>query len=197
MQENSQPTVDFGVKQQEQTPKKEKAKAFNLAIFTLIIVVIIGAILTGLNWMTNSKISSISENINQIDNQITEAKKQKTVIITSMIEWNNMKESINLKKLVADFKQAWKDAGVQFQGFNVKNDTITTNLISRSSTRDDAVVSIIKMMQNYEKNNTQKSFALDPILTISGTPQNRTTPVTFKIISKKETENNENTTTNN
>lgn len=166
--------------------KKEKATAFILSLVALVIVVFFGGIMTVLSFLTKNSINTTIEKITQSDEKISQYQQKKEIIIASFMQDNNLMKSIDIKRLVDDFRSAATDAGVQFQGFSVKDDTITTNLIATSITNRDAVSSIIAMMESYAQNNQQKAFALEPILSISGTPKARTTPVTFKIIPVNE-----------
>lgn len=114
-------------------------------------------------------------------------KKDRQILIASLLADNSLTPSINLKSLVNDFNRAAQKASVRFQGFSVKDDVITTNVISFMAPNGgtDAVEGIFNMMKIYSQDNAQANFRLEPILSISGTPQNRTTPVSFKIIPVK------------
>lgn len=115
--------------------------------------------------------------------EIDKYQKNKQIMIASKIENNELSPSINLKQLVSNFNQASAQARVRFQGFAVKDDVISTNLIAMNALPGrDAAESILEMMKLYDKSAGKTNFALEPILSISGTPQNRTTPINFKIV---------------
>ena len=191
MQENPTFISENSEKSALITSKKEKVTAFLFSVVALLLVVGFGGVMMFLKFTTNNAINHTQMEIQKADEKISQYQKQKDIIIASFMQDNTLFHSLNLKQLVADFRQAAKDSNVQFQGFSVKNNTISTNLIATSATQKDAVASIIEMMKNYSQNNQQKAFALDPILSISGTPNARMTPVTFKIISVKNSENSQ------
>lgn len=162
--------------------KKDSSLAFLLSLAALGLVIIFSGIMFAFKMTTEMSISSAQESIKKSEESIARLQKDKTVVIASLISDNSLTPSIDLKKLVANFRAAANNAWVQFQGFSVKDNIISTNLIARGNWGTDAALMIIKMMQAYAKNTQNNNFALEPIMTISGTPQNRTTPVSFKVV---------------
>lgn len=179
--------------------KKESANAFILSIVALVIVLVFSGAMFALKLQKTTQIDAINGEISQIQNEISALESDKRNTVASLVQGKSI-PSVELTPLVNQLKKVALDAQVQFQGFNIQNDSITTNLTAVNSDKD-AVQKIIVMMNNFAKNGQQGTFALEPILTISGNRETRTTPVTFKIVPIKEekaTENvKENTQENN
>lgn len=170
---------------------KEKANAFFLSIIALLIVLIFTGAMFGLKMMRQSSIDAANTEKVSIDNTIKTLKSDKKNTVAALLEGNSI-PSIQLTPLVVQFKQLATSSQVQFTGFNIQNNTITTNLTATNSDKD-AVQKIITLMKTFAKNGQQGTFALEPILSISGNRTTRTTPVTFKIVPIKTENATENT----
>lgn len=201
MQENPNFITQKPVSTQENSStKKEKPVAFLLSLVLFILVVGFGGAMTFLNFKTKSDIAQLEEQTAEVNRKIQTYKENVSVNVAMRLQSNELKKGINIKTLVEEFKDAAIAEQVFFQGFSVKDNQISTTLISEDYTTD-AVGKIISMMKKYESINSQKNFALSPIMSVAGTARNRTTPIIFNIIDKtKETvntptvvENSENT----
>mgnify|MGYP006888934244 CR=1 FL=1 len=164
-------------------------KPSNLSwIFSLIIVWIV--IVSGVGFFVSNSITSKTLDTNRntlatLDAEITKLSQDRQVMITKIIQWNTIRPSLDIKGLIASFKDAAIKSNVRLQWFSVVNDTISTNLISTSGDPEghsDAAATIIKMMREYASG--QKAFGLEPILTISGEPSRRVTSIQLKVVSR-------------
>lgn len=186
MQENPINISENPVQQTASTGKMTDSKAFLFSLVALGLVVAFSVIMFVMAQIKHASTSSTVTRTQELQTQITTLKSDKTNTVASLVSDNSI-PSIQLTPLVAQFRNAATKAQVQFQGFNVQNDTISTNLTAINADKD-AVQKIIAMMKDFAKNGQQGTFALEPILSISGDRMTRTTPVTFKVVPVKTAE---------
>ena len=155
---------------------------FSLIIVWVVIVSGVGLFIT--NSITSKTLDTNRNTLAALDTEITKLSQDRQVMITKIIQWNTIRPSLDIKGLIASFKDAAIKSNVRLQWFSVVNDTISTNLISTSGDSEghsDAAATIIKMMREYA--NGQKTFGLEPILNISGEPSRRMTSIQLKVVS--------------
>lgn len=153
----------------------------SLVLVWVVIVSGIGLFLS--NQFTSKNLETGRNNLAALDKEITNLSQDRQVMITKIIQWNTIRPSLDIKTLVSNFKDAAIKSNVRLQWFSVVNDTINTSLTSTSGDSEghsDAAATIIKMMREYASG--QKTFGLEPILSISGEPSRRVTSVQFKVI---------------
>lgn len=129
----------------------------------------------------------MSDHVTKLTTDIETAKQNKSIIIADILSKNLVKPSIELKKIVKDFRDAALKAQVRLQGFSIQDDEISTNLIATNiptgAAHTDPVQTVIKMMRDYSSGKGGvNSFSLEPISSVSGDITARTTSVRFKVV---------------
>lgn len=185
MQENSSFISENPVQNTSPAAPQEKASAFLLSLGALALVAIISGVFFVLSMLTNNSVTENTLQIEQKKSQITELQRDKKNAVAALVADNPAYTSINLSTLISNFATIANHYQIQFQNFSIKNDEIQTNLIA-INTDKDAVEKIIKLMRDFAKNAGQSSFALEPILSVTGDRMTRTTPIAFKIVPKTE-----------
>ncbi len=170
-------------KQHEKILKKSKLNSLTLGIAAFIIAAWVGIAFFLLSLIREGTVHSLQEEVQDIRRQITEIKKDKNVLIANILKNNAIQSSLPLKQIISDFQLAAQQSNVQLQGFNIQDGVITTTLIAKehNEAHSDPAITIINMMRNYSKNKNT-SFNLEPITSISGNPNERTTQISFKIM---------------
>lgn len=164
--------------------------AFYMSVAFFCIVSMASVAFFGLSFLSQSKISEYQNDIAQLDTHIANAKSNRLIMIANIIENNLIRPSIDLEKLVADFRMAARQSGVRLQGFSIANDILSTEVSSsqsiEGSKHTDAVTTIIQMMRSYNAHQatseSTSSFRLEPILEVQGTPAARTSKIQFIIV---------------
>lgn len=171
--------------------QQEKATAFVLSIGLLIFVLLVTGAFFGLKMMKQSSIDTANSETETMNTKIAAFEADKKNKVAALIEGNSI-PSIELSPLIAQLQNLASQSQVQFNGFNIADESITTTLTA-VNTDKDAVQKIINLMNTFAKNGQQGTFVLEPILSVSGNRMTRTTPVTFKIVPIKDEKATENT----
>jgi len=151
----------------------------SLSFFSIIAIATIGLFAYG--FIQANTLSNIEENIAKLESEIAVGSQDKDVIVANILSNTMIRPSIDLKALVNSFRAAASSAGVRLSGFNVDNDTISTSLIATTEINDstDPIKKIITMMR---VPNPATGLSLEPIYTVGWTSLERTTSVTFKVL---------------
>lgn len=166
-------------------PSKKSTFSFILSLFSILAV--IGAYI----WLffysiaIENGIREKKDAIAKIDTQINDISKDQDIIIRKILLSNTIRPSIDLVGLIKEFRDAGNRAKVRLKWFSVKDDIISTSLISTEwdpTVHPDPVATIIKMMREYDAGH--QYFTLDPISSISWDATKRTTDIAFHIQSK-------------
>lgn len=157
----------------------------SLTIFSLTILAIWG--LYAYQYVMTSSISELTAEIAQLEDNIHTASNDKDVIVANILSSTTIRSSVNLKTLVSSFRSAANAAWVRLSGFAVQDDIITSSLIAtQDAIGKDPVETIIAMMR---ANTTTSWLSLEPISSIQWTSTERTTWVSFRILSSNLTTN--------
>ncbi len=157
----------------------------SLSILTLTLSVI--AWLYVYQYFTSVTIEELNTDISQLENSILTASNDKDVIIANILSSTTIRPSVNLKSLVNSFRLAAAGAGVRLNGFSVHDDTISTTLIAtQESITKDPIETIIAMMRS---DNMRSGLSLEPISAVQWNSSERTTAVSFRILSSNSTTN--------
>jgi hypothetical protein len=78
------------------------------------------------NLVLERSIDTQRETISEIRRNIDEVSRDRKVIITRIESSNTIRPSIDLKGIVADFRDAASRANVRLKGFSIINDVIST-----------------------------------------------------------------------
>lgn len=153
----------------------------SIVFFLTVVTGIVGMYLYGA--YLDGKISSEKGDITAIEKQISEIGQDRKMLITQIVMGNTIRPSLDLKNIVTQFRVAAAKADVGFQGFSIKDDTISTTLIATTGLNQihpDPVATIITMMRTYAGQNNLY-FRLDPITSVSGDLAKRTTGIKLHV----------------
>lgn len=152
----------------------------SIAFFALSLVVT-GALYVIISMM-NSSIDTTKAEVATIRTSISQASTDRNIVIAKIIQDNTLRPSIDLKNIVTQFRVAAMRANVIFDGFSIKDDTISTQLIATEGTTShpDAVATIIEMMNTYD--NTAQQFRLWAISSVTGDMSRRTTGLDLHVV---------------
>ena len=180
--------------QETPAPEKEKRtlitgdaqakKQFYIALAFMIVALIGTLWLYGYTWYQNQTIQTLKDEITTTDANIVEIEWKRDValaLLLKQIGW--VEESPNLIDIVDKFRNLAVQSSVQFQGFTLEKNMIKTSVISTISgngTNRDTVQYILNMADEFVRNQNaeaEKNFVMQPILTITGTPEQRITSI--------------------
>jgi hypothetical protein len=174
------------IKQNQPIPEANRFSWYaSLGVAGLTLLSIFGLFIY--QYFQTSHIESLNTEITQLDVNIQTAAMDKDIIIANILSSTVLRPSIDLKLLVRSFRLAAATAGVRLSGFSVSNDMITTNLsVMQESPSIDPVETIIALMRI---NTPTPDLSLEPIYTLQGSPKERSTAVSFRILSPKTSTN--------
>lgn len=169
--------------------RPQRPRAFYASICMLLLVVAVTLGFWGLQMRMHSEIQEKRTTITALENDIARATSNTAIMIAHILEKNLLRPSIDLEKMVEDFRNIGRDAGVRFRGFHIAGDLLSTELIASTSAdpsnHQDPVTAIIEMMRTYNEKNAQaevpNAFRLEPILKVMGDPSTRTSTIQFTI----------------
>ena len=171
MQENPNITGETP-KQTAPTIKGQSPLAFYLSILMLVLVVVFSGAMIALTSVTESQVASTQTQIQEKDQQLQSARENTTILIADILQKKLVPLSVDLKKVVTDFRMAARLAGVRLEGFALQDNTISTQLTASEAYgqagHTDPAVTIIKMMRDYANPSDAQIFALEPITNIAG-----------------------------
>jgi hypothetical protein len=152
----------------------------SLVFLSLTILSCLG--LWGYQFVTASRIDTLQNETQALDADIATSTKDRDIIVADILASASIRPSIDLKALVRAFRVAATQAGVRLQGFSVRDDVISSTLIaSRDVTSTtDPVETIIAMMRS---GTATAGLSLQPIRSLQGSLAERTTAVSFRILS--------------
>ena len=152
----------------------------SIGFLILVLVTIWG--LYALIYTTKLSISKIEAEVSRINTSIQTVSQDRNIVIAKIIQENAMRPSIDLSNIVSQFRKAAEDANVSFDGFSIKDDTISTMLTATEATgtHPDPVSTIIDMMNKYSMK--EQKFRLGSINTVSGDTLRRTTAIELQVI---------------
>lgn len=157
-----------------------------LSIGAFLIVTIIGTLLYAYKFVQTSRISWLQSEISWLETKITEASKDKKIAIANIVSKNQIRSSIDIKKLVLTLRDIASKHSVRLTWLSIQKDTITSQLTTVWSADKDAINAIIKMMR---AKTLWGTVSLEPIYHVSGNNLKRITNVSFKILPNNPTEN--------
>lgn len=120
MQENPNFSSETQAPSGDPRLKGASPTTFYLSIFVLAVVVIFSALMYIFAFTTRGEIDTYSNRLADLDGKIASARQNKTILIADILSKNLVRPSIDLKKLVTDFRMAARLSGVRFQGFNIQ-----------------------------------------------------------------------------
>ena len=152
----------------------------SLALLALTLLSCLG--LYGYQFVTASRIETLAADTRSLEADIATSTKDRDIIIADILATASIRPSIDLKALVRAFRQAANQGGVRLQGFSVRDDVISSTLIaSRDVTSStDPVETIIALMRS---GSASVGLSLQPIQSLQGSALERTTGVSFRILS--------------
>ncbi len=139
--------------------------------------------LYGYQFIAASNMESLNVEITQLESSIQSASTDRDVLVANILSSTNIRPSIDLEVLVKMFSLAAANAWVRLSGFSVRDDVITSTLIATQGTTGmDPVEVIIAMMRTQDP---KSRLVLEPIYSLQGSAAERTTAVSFRILSPK------------
>ncbi len=164
-----------------------KKSNFTLYLSLILIVAVIGGYIGFFfyNISLEKNIADKNDAIARVDKQMADISKDQDIVIRKILLSNTIRPSIDLRGLLAQFRDAANKANVRLKWFSIKDDVIATSLISTEwdpAVHPDPAVTIIKMIREYDSG--RPYFSLDPIVSISWDATKRTTGIQFHIKSK-------------
>ena len=106
-------------------------------------------------------------------------------MVNRILSTNTVPPTINLRGLIASFRDVAAKANVRLRGFNINRDVITTSLIATEGNPNihpDPASTIVTMMRAYIPKNGDGTFTLDPIRAINGDEKSRATSITLRVV---------------
>jgi hypothetical protein len=101
-----------------------------LSLFLVIFVLGSSGVCFTATYLTNKTLIASHSKTTEFDDEIARNSTDRTVLIADILSSNTIRPSIDVRKLVLDFRKAASMANVRLQGFSVKDDTISTTLIA-------------------------------------------------------------------
>lgn len=128
-------------------------------------------------------ISSLESEIGATETKIAEASKDRNVLIAHIVsDPKKVRPSLDVADLIKKFRDAAELGDVRFQGFMIRQDVISTNLIANSDQygSEDAVIKLIKMMRDHKQN--VRVLSMKPVEMVAWDPKKRTTAIELIVI---------------
>ena len=121
---------------QETTPQSSNAVIssgrgvwYASIVFFALSLVVTGALYVIIAMMDTS-IDATKSEVAKTRTDIAAASTDRNIVIAKIIQDNTIRPSLDLKNIVTQFRMAAIRANVAFDGFSIKDDTISTQLIS-------------------------------------------------------------------
>lgn len=149
--------------------------------FLIFVLVLSGALYAGV-FFTERSTAKVEAEVARINGEIQKASKDSKIVIAKIVSESGIRPSIDLKNIVTQFRLAAIQANVEFDGFSIKDDVISTQLTSTTGTdtHPDAIGTIIAMMNKY--NAWEQVFSLGDINSVTWETGRRTTTIELKVL---------------
>lgn len=165
-------------------PKTSKTPFYgSIFVAAGIIVATIGLLI--INSSLSQDAENLSREIAQKKWEISEVAKDRNVVVTRILQTHTVQPTLNLRWIIANFRDVAAKANVRLKGFNITNDVITTSLIATEGNPNihpDPASTIVTMMRAYMAENGDGKFTLDPIRVINGDSKSRNTSISLRIV---------------
>ncbi len=153
----------------------------SITIFVITLIAIIAFYV--FQYMSISSIKNSKVEIAKLDAIIQSWSLDKDVIVYNIMKSTVIKPSMDLKWLVRDFRLTAANSGLRFSWFNISNDILTTKMIAtQDSLEIDPVETVIQLMRTPD---SKTAFSLEPIYWLEGSPSERSTAISFRILPPK------------
>ncbi len=165
-------------------PKASKAP-FYLSVVFFIAIFLVTLWLLISNWLISSKIESLSQTMALRRGEISEISKDRNVIVMKILNSNTIPPMMNLKWILANFRDVAANSNVRLKWFSIRQNVISTSLIATDWVElihPDPASTIVSMMRAYNNAQGDGTFTLEPILWISWWANSRTTSVQLKVL---------------
>jgi hypothetical protein len=170
MQElNQTPTI--------QKPSQATWKAsIALLVFTLLASVGIFAY----QIVLGQQLTTLTATTRDTEARIASGSTQRDIIVAGILASSTLRPSIDLGRLVSDFRAVAASAHIRLQGFTVSDDRISSHLIVTPELGGaDPITTIIALMR---ARSPDLHLVAEPISTVAGSPRSRDTAVVFRIL---------------
>lgn len=160
--------------------------------FWYLSIFLIGSILTAsitlmvVTYSHRFTIEALRGDIESVQSEIDTLSNDRKILIANIIKNNTLRPSLDLGKLITGFNNAAQLSNVRLKWFAVTEDTISTQLIATqgdSWVHPDPAATVIKMIKEYASGKME--YSLEPIVSLSGDPSERTTNITLHVLPSK------------
>lgn len=154
--------------------------AWKASIILLIFVLLASAGLFAYQIMRGIELTTLTSTIQDREAHIASGSTDRDIIVAGILSSSTLRPSIQLGRLVSDFRAVASSARVRLQGFSVADDRISSHLIVTPELGGaDPITTIIALMR---ARNSDLHLVADPISAVAGSPRSRDTAVVFRIL---------------
>ncbi len=126
------------------------------------------------------ELTTLTGTIRDTEARIASGSTDRDIIIAGILSSSTLRPSIDLGRLVSDFRAVASSARVRLQWFSVVDDRISSHLIVTPEIGGaDPITTIIALMR---ERSPDLHLVADPISTVAGSPKSRDTAVVFRIL---------------
>jgi hypothetical protein len=162
------------------TLQKPSQFAWRSSIILLIFVLLASAGLFSYQIIRGIELTTLTSAIQDQEARIASGSTDRDVIVAGILSSSTLRPSIQLGRLVSDFRAVASSAHIRLQGFSVADDRISSHLIVTPEIGGaDPITTIIALMR---ARNADLHLVADPISTVAGSPRSRDTAVVFRIL---------------
>ncbi len=87
----------------------------------------------------------------------------------------------NPASAIRELDRIHKEYAIQFTGFSLAKDIVTSSVSASRGLEDDAIRKVIKLIGDYRDGTATGSFMLEPVMSVSGEATKRSLGVQFKL----------------
>jgi hypothetical protein len=147
-----------------------------LLIFTILASVGIGVY----QFLLTGQITELKTTIASHEARIASGSTDRDIIVAGILSSSTLRPSLELGKLVSDFRAVAEASRIRLKGFSVTDDRISSHLIVTPELGGgDPITTIIALMR---ARSPDLHLVAEPISSIAGSPQSRDTAVVFRIL---------------
>jgi hypothetical protein len=165
-----------------QTPilQKPSQAAWKASIALLIFVILASAGLFAYQIVLGQQITTLTDTIRTQAGHISSGSTDRDIIVAGILSSSTLRPSLELGKLVSDFRAVAQSARIRLQGFSVADDRISSHLIVTPELGGaDPITTIIALMR---ARNADLRLVAEPISAVAGSSRSRDTAVVFRIL---------------
>lgn len=160
--------------------QKPSQAAWKASIALLIFVILASAGLFAYQIVLGQQITTLTDTIADHEARIASGSTNRDIIVAGILSSSTLRPSLDLGRLVSDFRAVAQSAHIRLQGFFVSDDRISSHLIVTPELGGaDPITTIIALMR---ARSPDLRLVADPISSVAGSPRSRDTAVVFRIL---------------